>query len=229
MFKNKNFYKILDIIVLIILFIFWYFISNTILWKLYPLPKLENTIIEKYSILNKEDIIKDLEKEREWKIISNKSTENISTNKINNPEFNIKNNLSDYKAIKKNIINDIKEDFYSMEFKDKQYLLSDSSKSYEYGFITKEIKDNVLYLYSHNSYDFSENSWYYLFNNLKLNDILTFNNDENNQYKIIDMDEINFTKNKDKNIKLKQWADIIYFTCTPVWDDVRKVYQLKKI
>jgi len=120
------------------------------------------------------------------------------------------------------------KDFYKMTSKDKSFFLSNNENAYKYWFIAKQIKNNILYLYSHNSYKQTENSGYYLYNNLKLNDIIIFNDDI--KYKIVRTKLVDLDKNEDKKISIKNKdVNIIYFTCTPYWNNLRKVFFLQKI
>lgn len=118
------------------------------------------------------------------------------------------------------------DDFYKLTVNNKDFLLSDDPKSFEYWFISKQITNNILFLYSHNSYKYTENSWYYLYNHLKLNDTLLFN--DSIKYTIKKTLLIDINKWEDKNIKIGKNINIIYFTCTPYWDNIRKVFLLSK-
>lgn len=189
-----------NLILLLIFFISW-ILSYNLCLKFLPLLEINAIIIEK-EIISKPQIY------------------------INeNPH----NNENDELLVSNNKINNInKLDFYKLNFNNSSFLLSNDKKSYNYWFITKEIKNNILYLYSHNSYKYSENSWYYLYKNIKLNDIISFN-EWDIKYKVIKTDIINFDEKEVDSIKIKNNVDIIYFTCTPLWWNIRKVYQLEKI
>lgn len=200
----------IEIVILLFIFLFSSYLSYSLLQNNISFISSQFIIIEKPILYNFETYIN-----KDWS--EKKADINIDTDIIN-----------DNKIIEKdNWIHNILEDYYSLSFKNKTFLLSNDEKSYEYWFITKEIKNNVLYLYSHNSYKYTENSWYFLYNELEKNSIIEFNNIA--KYKIISIDEVNFDNETINEIKLKEWVNIVYFTCTPLGWDIRKVYQLKKV
>lgn len=118
-----------------------------------------------------------------------------------------------------------KNDYYTLSDGKKSFLISDTKNSYNYGFITREKVGNISYLFSHNSYKYTENSGYYIYNNWKEWDIITFNNKDKyiiKSTKLYDFNKTDYSKEKtDINIR------IIYFTCTPYWDNIRKAYFLE--
>jgi len=203
--------KILDYIIIILIIMVSAFITYNILIKSILLVENNLIIIEKEVMYSPTIYIwweKYIEDEINISIINEK-----------------KDKIEDLSSIEETFV---KEDFYKMNYKDLSYLLSNDKDSYTYWFISKQIKDNILYLYSHNSYKFTENSGYFLYNNLKLYDEITFN-DWQFKYRIIKSDLIDLDKEEIETIKLQNNVDIVYFTCTPHWWNIRKVYQLEKI
>jgi len=188
-----------------------------------------------YSILNRIEFlppIKIIERENYWKLniyIGEKELkEKIKELDLDNIIKENKNKeIIENKKEQKITNNNYLENYYKMSFNWKDFLLSNDKNSYNYWFITKNVKNNILYLYSHNSYKQTENSGYYLYNNLKLNDEIIFNDQDN--YKIIKTELIDIDKNEQNNIKIPENSNIIYFTCTPYGDNIRKVYYFKKI
>lgn len=200
--------KYIEYLLVLIILILSIIITNSLLSRYITLNNntiiIENDIISNPNIYINNEFIWTKEDIETMEVV----IENIKANNIDNNE------------------NNDKWDFYKLEFNDKSFLLSDDNKSYTYWFISKKIKNNVLYLYSHNSYKYTENSWYFLYNNLKLWDIIKFN--DLIEYKVIYTELINFDDEKDKKINIKNNADIIYFTCTPKWWNIRKIYHLER-
>lgn len=119
-----------------------------------------------------------------------------------------------------------KDDFYSITDGIRTFMVSDTDESYNYWFVTRKKIWDVAYLYSHNSYKYTENSWYYIYNNWKEWTKIKLNNgDEYEVYttSIFDFNKWEYPKIMDMNTK------IVYFTCTPFWDNVRKAFFLKRI
>jgi len=213
----NGFYKFLDFLILLLILILSSIATYSILSNYVNLVNNQLMIVEKEILIDKNFIINENDIKNildEYKINNNINID-LLINDINKDDYNEDNNFSHM-------------DIYKMEYKNKEFLISNNPKSYEYGFIAKDIKDNIMYLYSHNNYKFTENSGYFLYNNLKEGSIITFN--DKYKYKVISTHEINYdNKEENKDIKIKKWVDIIYFTCTPSWDNIRKIYQLKKI
>lgn len=124
---------------------------------------------------------------------------------------------------------DISADEYYMFSDDKRkFLISDTDDSYNYGFVTRRKIDGITYLFSHNSYKYTENSGYHIYNNWKEGDIITFDNKD--QYIIRRTEMFDFTKNDySEKVNISKNVKIIYFTCTPYGDDIRKAYYLEKV
>ena len=197
--KNLK-YLVIFLIILISSFITYHFLTKFIQFNNNWL-----IIIEKEIMIKPEIIVENIDNENNLEIIKD-----------------INNKISTENEYKVN-----KDDFYKMSYKDKDFLLSNDSDSYKYWFISKQIKDNIMYLYSHNSYKYTENSGYYLYNNLKYWDIIKFN--DNEEYKVVKSNIIDFEQENVDIIKPLENVDIVYFTCTPHWENIRKIYQLQKI
>lgn len=120
-----------------------------------------------------------------------------------------------------------KSDYYMLSDGTKQFLISDTKDSYNYGFITRKKSGDITYLFSHNSYKYTENSGYHIYNNWKEGDIITFDNKD--QYIIRGTKMYDFTKKGYEDDKVSEGVKIIYFTCTPYGEDIRKAYYLEKI
>lgn len=146
---------------------------------------------------------------------------------------NIENKIkvNEIEALEDNSIDIIKDhnniNYNKMKFNDVEFLLSSNEDAYNYWFITKNLSDNKLYLYSHNSYRYTENSGKYFYNNAKYNDIIEF--DDGNFYKISKTEMIDVNKDNNKKLTFPKNSDVVYFTCTPYWDNTRKLYFLEKI
>lgn len=118
-------------------------------------------------------------------------------------------------------------DYYSLSDGVKKFLISDSEDSFNYGFITRKKWENITYLFSHNSYKYTENSGYHIYNNWKEWDIITFDNKD--QYIIRSSKMYDFNQDDYMNEKTSRNTKIIYFTCTPYWDNIRKAFFLERI
>lgn len=119
-----------------------------------------------------------------------------------------------------------KNDFYTISDNNKTFIISDTDGSYNYWFVTRKKIGDVAYLYSHNSYKYTENSGYYIYNNWKDWTIITLDNWDKyivSKTEIFDFNKNLIPKNMDMSIKL------VYFTCTPFGDNIRKAYFFKKV
>lgn len=206
--------KIINYLVLVLIFISSSFLTFQILNKFINVNYSNYIILEKEFYSNPNIYI-------DWKELSNYLNENDLEEKWNNKDI-LKKSENKILEIKDNSIYKI-ENFYKISFKDNEYLLSDDKDSYKYWFISKQVKNKILYLYSHNSYKQTENSGYFFYNNLKLNDVVIFN--DNNKYKVVKTDIIEFSEETEKSIIKEEWTSVIYFTCTPYGWNIRKVYQ----
>jgi len=207
--KNIKIGNISEFFVLLSLFLISSFLIYNILLKVEINSKIG--IIEK-TIYDTPKIYIDW-KELKWKKENNINIVNNDLIKINDIKINKDNDLKDY---------------YKMSVYDKNFFLSNDKNAYNYWFIAKQIKNNILYLYSHNSYKQTENSGYYLYNHLKLNDIILFNDDI--RYRIVKTKLVDLDKNEDTKISINNKnINIIYFTCTPYWNNLRKVFFLQKV
>lgn len=208
-----------EIIILFLIMIISWILTYKILKFFEVSEDIKPVIIEKTTYLKEEDIISNLtEEEKEIYNKYKKINEAIEKITLNKQDIEKKEN--------KNILNKWinKKNYYILWFRDKEYLISWTKKSYNYWFITKEMKDNILYIYSHNSYKFSENSWYYIYRNVEIGDEITFNKTE--KYEVINIIDFNLLE-KDKNLSLKKETEIVYFTCDK--DDInkRRILELK--
>lgn len=204
MFKNNIHIKIYNFIIYFFIYVLSFYTTFLIFDNYLKITPESVTVIESNLNNNSLDLNKiEINYEDVW--VNNTTTDII--------EYKAEENVFDF------------QNYYLMWFKDKNFILSNKEKSYNIWFITKEIKDNILYLYSHNSYKYSENSWRYLYLNLKQNDEIVFNNKY--KYNVVKTDIFDFDKNPNPNITLNKDVNVIYFTCTPLWENVRKVYYLK--
>lgn len=137
-------------------------------------------------------------------------------------------NTNEIDNVNEKSINNVKltkNDYYKISDWIKTYIISDTQWSYNYWFITRKKVWDVTYLYSHNSYKYTENSWYYIYNNWKVWTKLLLDEDE---YEIVWEELFDFNKWEYKE-KMNKNISIVYFTCTPYWDNIRKVFFIKKV
>lgn len=118
-------------------------------------------------------------------------------------------------------------DYYSIADDEKKFLISDTEDAFNYGFISRKRANGITYLFSHNSYKYTENSGYHIYNKWKEWDIITFN--DTDRYIIKETKMYDFNKGDYKNESVSGKIKIIYFTCTPFWDNIRKAYYLEKL
>lgn len=151
----------------------------------------------------------------------------VEVNRIpNNIEINIEQKeLKDWVSEKKITLSN--NDYYSLSDGVKKFLISDTEDSFNYWFITRKKWNNITYLFSHNSYKYTENSWYYIYNNWKEGDIITFDNKDQYIIRSTKMYDFNTENYWDEKTKIE--TKIIYFTCTPYGDNIRKAYFLERV
>lgn len=148
-------------------------------------------------------------------------------NDFNEKEINLTININDIVSGQKKgwFVKLKKSDYYKISDWIKTYIISDTQWSYNYWFITRKKVWDVSYLYSHNSYKYTENSGYYIYNNWKVWTRVFLDEDE---FEIVSEELFDFNKGIYKE-KMDKDISIVYFTCTPFWDNIRKVFFLKKI